>query len=107
MPNLLFGHALYGSSCIHYVVLTETFCFDDAIVMLLVRTWGIYLAMRLQLFSVANHAVTVLSLRSLPSFRAALAAMAAQGAQPPLHDPSSGFHYLEGLGLSFALALLM
>jgi len=106
MPDMLFGHALYGTSRMQYVVLTETFSLAAAIGMLRVRTWGIHLALGLQLFSVANHAVTVLSPRSLPSLRAALAAMAAQGAKPPLHDPSTGFQYLEGLGLSFALALL-
>ncbi|HKW61173.1 MAG TPA: hypothetical protein VJN89_01395 [Candidatus Acidoferrum sp.] len=107
MPDMLFGHALYGTQRVQYVVITEVFSLVAAIGLLRVRTWGIHLAMGLQLFSVANHAATALNPKSLPSLRAALAAMAAQGAKPPLHDPAAGFHYLEGLGLSFALALLL
>ena len=107
MPDMLFGHALYGASRVQYVTLTAVLSLAAAVGLLRLKAWGIHLAVGLQLFSVANHAVTVLSPKSLPSLRDALAAMAAQGAKPPLHDPSIGFHYLEGLGLSFALALLL
>ena len=107
MPDMFFGHALYGTPRVHYVALTAALSLAAAIGLFRVRTWGIHLAVGLQLFSAANHAVTFLSPKSLPSLREALAAMAAQGAKPPLHDPASGFHYLEGLGLSFALALLL
>ena len=107
MPDMLFGHALFGKPRAQYVTLMAILSIGSAIGLFLVKTWGIYLGIGLQLFSVANHAVTFLSPRSLPSLREALAAMAAQGAKPPLHDPSIGFHYLEGLGLSFALALLV
>ena len=107
VPDMFFGHALYGSPRTQYVTVTAMVSLAAAIGLFRVRTWGIYLALALQLYSIVNHATTVLSPKSLPSLRDALAAMAAQGAKPPLRDPAVGFHYLEGLGLSFALLLLL
>lgn len=106
-PDILFGHAIYGPSQVHYVAVAAVVGIGAAVGLWRVKGWGIYLAMGLELFSVANHAVTFLSPKSLPSLREALAAMAAQGVKPPLRDPAVGFHYLQGLGLSFALALLV
>lgn len=106
-PDMLFGHALYGPSQVQYVALTAAVGIGAAVGLWRVKSWGIHLAIGLEFFSAANHAVTFLSPKSLPSLREALAATAAQGAKPPLHDPAFGFHYLQGLGLSFALALLV
>lgn len=106
-PDMLFGHALYGPSQMHYVAVMAVVSIGAAVELLRVKSWGIHLAVGLELFSAPNHAVTFLSPKSLPSLREALAAMATHGAEPPLHDPAVGFHYLQGLGLSFALALLV
>lgn len=107
MPDMFFGRALFGAPRMHYVAVMAVLDLASAIGLFRVKTWGIHLGIALQLFSVANHATTVLSPKSLPSLLDALAAMAAQGSKPPLHDPAAGFHYLEGLGLSFALVLLL
>lgn len=105
-PDMLFGHALYGPSQMQYVAVMALVSIAAAVGLWRVKGWGIHLAIGLELFSAANHAVTFLSPKSLPSLRVALAAMATYGAKPPLRDPAVGFHYLQGLGLSFALALL-
>jgi len=106
-PDMVFGHALYGTARMHYVVITAALMLAAAAGLLWTKNWGIHLAIGLELFRAASHAVTLLSSKSLQSMRDALTAMAAQGVSPPVRDPAIGFHYLETLGLGLALALLL
>jgi hypothetical protein len=106
-PDMVFAHALYGAPRIQYALITSGLGVAAAIGLFRVKSWGLHLAIGLQLFSISSHAVTLLHPRAVGSLRTALAAMAEHGAKPPLRDPALGFHYLEGLGLGFALLLLL
>jgi len=106
-PDMLFAHALYGAPRFEYVLITTAVSLAAAIGLFRVKPWGLHLAIGLELFSISNHAVTLLHPKALESLRSALAAMAEHGAKPPLRDPAFGFRYLEALGLGFALLLLL
>jgi hypothetical protein len=106
-PDMVFAHALYGVHRIQYALITSGLGIAAAVGLFRVKSWGIHLAIALELFSISSHTVTLLHPRAVESLRTALAAMAEHGAKPPLHDPALGFHYLEGLGLGFALLLLL
>jgi hypothetical protein len=88
-------------------LITSGLSLAAAIGLFRVKSWGIHLAIGLELFSISSHVVNLLHPRAIEALRSALAAMALHGAKPPLRDPALGFHYLEGLGLSFALLLLL
>jgi hypothetical protein len=106
-PDMVFAHALYGAPRIQYVLITGGLGLAAAIGLFRVKSWGIHLAIGLELFSISSHAVTLLHPRAVESLRSALAAMAEHGAKPPMRDPALGFQYLEGLALGFALVLLL
>lgn len=106
-PDVFFAHALFAAQRIQYVLITSGLGIAAAVGLFRVKSWAIHLAIGLELFSVLNHAVNLLHPKAIEAMRAALAGMAAQGAKLPLRDPTLGFRYLEGLGLSFALILLL
>lgn len=106
VPDMVFGHAIYGAPRNQYVLLTTGILLVAVLGLWRVKSWGMHLAVGLELFSVSNHAVNLLHPKAMDSMRSALAVMAEHGMKPPVRDPLVGFHYLEGLGLSFSLLLL-